>query len=45
MMRQSPKPCNQVQGEANPISSPVSRSMGVRLLTVQSLSPQIPNFQ
>jgi hypothetical protein len=24
MMRQSPKPCNQVQGEANPISSPVS---------------------
>jgi hypothetical protein len=45
MMRQSPKPCNQVQGEANPISSPVRRSMGTRPSLVQPLGTLLPNFQ
>lgn len=45
MMRQSPKPCNQVQGEANPISSPVSRSMRANAPAVQRLGVLVPNFQ
>lgn len=44
MMRQSPKPCNQVQGEANPNSSPVSGSMRVRPAAVQRLGTLLPNF-
>jgi hypothetical protein len=44
-MRQSPKPCNQVQDEANPISSPVRSSMRTRPAAVQRVKPLVPNFQ
>ena len=45
MMRQSPKPCNRVQGEANPNSSPVTGSMRVHPAAVQRLGMLVPNFQ
>jgi hypothetical protein len=43
-MRQSPKPCNQVQGEANPNSSPVRQSIRADALTVQFLGYKITHF-
>ena len=45
MMRQSPKPCNQVQGEANPNSSPVIKSMGTGPAPVQRKGGLVLNFQ
>ena len=45
MMRQSPKPCNQVQDEANPISSLVRRSMRARPCPVQRKGTLVPNLQ
>jgi hypothetical protein len=35
MMRQSPKPCIGVQGEANPIKSPVNPSIYRRVHLIQ----------
>jgi hypothetical protein len=45
MMRQSPKPCNQAQDEANPISYPVRRIMGTHFNPVQLKDTMVPNFQ
>jgi hypothetical protein len=44
MMRQSPKPCNRVQDEANPISSPVMESMRTDAASVQCEGAPLPNF-